>query len=207
MATLSPYNLQTKLIKLVSSLVGTRLSQSPAQTGTKPSVIMSNGYDTATQAPINEPQFPYIAVDYINSRRWGDADVKNQYMKDGIETQETDVILYYDIKCYGLAKNDCGSIMDELARRLELSSTRNFIQTEMLANLFRTDDVRKFTVKRQTNFVDVYRLQIQLIQTSSLEDTSLDVFDTIVIDTAESEGGLEHFPEDTSPLPIFIEAP
>ena len=142
MAYVSPYAIGSKLINLVSTLVGARLSTVPAATGTKPAVIRSGGYDTDTQAPVNEPQWPYIAVDYVGQRRWGDADIKNLYFDaTNKEITETDIILYYDIKCYGLAKNDTGNIMDELSRKLESTSVREFIRTDFECNLFRTDDV------------------------------------------------------------------
>lgn len=202
MAYVSPYDIGTKLINLVSTLVGAKLSTVPAATGTKPAVIRSGGYDTDTQAPVNEPQWPYIAVDYVGQRRWGDADVKNVYFDEtNKEVTETDIILYYDIKCYGLVKNDTGKIMDELSRKLESSSVREFIRTNFECNLFRTDDVRPFKIKRSTNFVEVNRLQIQLIQTSSHTDP------ISLIGTIDSEGELLQSPEDTTPLIVTIEAP
>lgn len=202
MAYVSPYDIGTKLINLVSTLVGAKLSTVPAVTSTKPAVIRSGGYDTNTQAPVNEPQWPYIAVDYVGQRRWGDADIKNVYFdQTNKEVTETDIILYYDIKCYGLVKNDTGKIMDELSRKLESSSVREFIRTNFECNLFRTDDVRPFKIKRSTNFVEVNRLQIQLIQTSSHTDP------ISLIGTIDSEGELLQSPEDTTPLIVTIEAP
>lgn len=202
MAYVSPYDIGSKLINLVSTLVGVRLSTVPAVTGTKPAVIRSGGYDTDTQAPVNEPQWPYIAVDYVGQRRWGDADIKNLYFDEtNKEITETDIILYYDIKCYGLAKNDTGNIMDELSRKLESSSVREFIRADFECNLFRTDDVRPFKIKRSTNFVEVNRLQIQLIKTSSHTDP------ISLIQTIDSEGELLQSPEDNTPLIVTIEAP
>lgn len=203
----SPYDISTKLQKVISDLVGYKLSSLPT-TPPRPSVIRSGGYDTDTQAPVNEPKFPYIAVDYINSRRWGDADILNNYMNSANEeVVETDLHLYYDIKCYGLAKDDCGSIMQELSRRLELNSSREAIQQDIEARLFYTDNVRKFTVKRSTNIVEVHRLQIQLAVRDSLVDTLGTVISDITIDTTITDGGLYRYPEDPSPLPLEIQAP
>jgi predicted nucleic acid-binding Zn ribbon protein len=147
-------------------------------------------------------------VDYIKSRRWGDADILNNYMNlDNKEVVETDLHLYYDIKCYGLAKDDCGSIMQELSRRIELNSSREAIERDIKARLFYTDNVRKFTVKRSTNIVEVHRLQIQLTVRDSLVDTLGNTLSDITIDTTITDGGLYRYPEDPSPLPIEIQAP
>lgn len=206
---ISPYTIQTHLMSIISDLVGYRLSQIQAGNGlTRPACIRSGGYDTGTQSAINEPPFPYIAVDFTASSRWGRTDIINEYLnEDDIPVIETDIILSYDVKCHGLSKDDTSMIMHELQRKLDLNSVRARIMQDTSSRLFETSDVRKFAVRRQSNIVEVNRMVVDLAIRDVLIDPAAGVFNTIQIDTIESGGGLYESPDDTTPLPIQVEAP
>lgn len=206
---ISPYDIGTSLIDIVSDKVGSLLAQVPAQGGVmRPACIRSSGYDSGTQSPVIEPPYPFIAVNFIAANRFGNADILNEYLNgDENLVQETDVLLSYEFRCHGLVKDDVVKIVSVLSRWFETPSIRDKIQNDTGGRLFSTSNISKINVRLRTNIVEVGRFVIEISIRDSLVDIDSGMFNTININTVETGGGLYESPDDTNPLPIQVEAP
>ena len=184
-------------IKLVKDLIGDQLSQSPAQTGTTPSVIQSRSVTP-------KPSYPYVSLGYQSSRKVGSAE-RDQYLDDNLdEVTETDRIIKVVVRVHASEGEDSMGIAENLAQRLTTTKGKRLLHEYYTnASLLKVSNVSFYPALMITEYEEESRVSLEFWTRSIIVDETVDVIEDVIV-TGEL---YEDYGQDYPPLNVNIIAP
>jgi hypothetical protein len=175
--TLNINNQLDAVVKIVRDTVGGMLSQmkSTGSTPTAPSVVKKRTTDkTSSNQPSIDLAYPYCLVDFIKSSLWGGAEIVNYKKADnGNAIYESDYIIKLSVEFVGRQTDNVHTIAHRMHSLLKTSEIRNKVNDYTSGNLFRiSNDVRKGMIQRQTEWVDLSTIEIEIALRDVIETDS-----------------------------------
>jgi hypothetical protein len=164
----------SNLCKLVSELIGYRLSKVKGQGSTKiPSVLIK-------RTPILEPSFPYACVDFNTPMPQG-RDIRDKYLdEDDNEVTVQEFATAFSVEIFGGVNEDTAGIATELQTRLYTSSgsraLRNHIPNMELLQV--TNPVFSSSTM-STEYKEVTRIMLNFSLVNIITDTSNEIIEKI----------------------------
>ena len=190
------------LVRVVSDLIGYRLSSLPSSSGgTLPSVIRN-------RTGSFKPEFPYAVVDYVNVNKTGYGQRASYLDENEDEVDEFDYVGRFLIQIQGGIDDDVLSICTECGSRLLTSKGKRkfkmYFQDQGLKSGLLSISSPLFTPSRlATDFEESARITVDIWMRSVIVDETTDV-----IQDVEVNGELcEDFDQVNPPLDVNVIAP
>jgi hypothetical protein len=203
--TLNINNHMDAVVKIVKETVGSMLSQmaSTGATPTAPSVVKKRTTDrNSSNQPSIDLAYPYGMVDFIKSSLWGGAEVVNIKRADnGNMIYESDYIVKLSVEFVGRQTDNIHTIAHRMHSMLKTSEIRNKVSDYTGGRLFRiSNDIRKGMIQRQTEWVDLSTIEIEIAFRDVLETDSEGNIVQIIFN-----GELHESFIDPTPIPIHVD--
>lgn len=202
--TLVISNQMDAIVNVVKQCIGDKLAAyNSANSGTVPAVIRKRTTDkTSTNQPAVNLPYPYAAVDFVEAQLWGGGEVLNIKRADnGNMLYETDYIVKFAIDFVGRSTDDPHSIALRMHRSLTTSYFRGLIADLTGGRLFKiSNEVKRGVIQRQTEWVDMSTILLDISFRDVLEITSEGSISQIILN-----GELHNQFIDPNPILITID--